>query len=590
MAAGRIVQPVVLEGKSVLLQCPSCRGPMSVRLWLMEAECWQCGTRIEISESQAAFIEEMQRKERARSEVPASKEISRPTLSKPIKRSTIQLSPEPIIAPPTVEIEAPPIQWIRRNKGSIAKQLPRGMALAPAWLVSLRAASSSVVDLAILTTQHGDDRGIVLSLAIRPIRNQGDIDSFRMENTRAFDLPLPKQFNPNDPNDAGIIKASAELAEDLQDTNYERGYEPVPIREVLKHLHQPYDPKSSLMARDIRVRSEMLKVNGGTLLTEAAVARALRWIASHQRVDGAWRLDAFAYEPGRGEVSTKAGATALALLPFLGAGQTHRSGIYRENVRLGLDYLLALQGEDGDLRGGTEGEAGMYVHGQATIVLGEAYAMTRDRKLEEPLQKAIDFILGAQHRQGGWRYRPKMPGDTSVLGWQLMALQSAKMAGLQIPHSTFRKADAFLDSVSSNEGATYAYMPGHSHSPNMTAEALLCRLYLGTSRDDEGLRRGLRYLTREHPPSRDEVDYYYWYYATQALHHVGGPRWTKWNEALQEVLVEKQIKQGKHAGSWDVEGRLAEKGGRLYVTALATCTLEVYYRHLPLFESLEDQR
>ena len=86
------------------------------------------------------------------------------------------------------------------------------------------------------------------------------------------------------------------------------------------------------------------------------------------------------------------------------------------------------------------------------------------------------------------------------------------------------------------------------------------------------------------------MDYYYWYYATQALHHVGGPRWTKWNEALQEVLVEKQIKQGKHAGSWDVEGRLAEKGGRLYVTALATCTLEVYYRHLPLFESLEDQR
>ncbi len=588
MAARRIVQPVVLEGKSVLLQCPSCRGPMSVRLWLMEAECWQCGTRIEISESQAAFIEEMQRKKRARTEVLASKEISRPTLSKPIKRSAV--APHPIIAPPTVDIEAPPFQWVRRKKGSIAKQLLVWMQLAPAWLVSLLAHLLLLLILAILTTQHGDDRGIVLSLAISPIRNQGDIDSFRMENTRAFDLPLPKQFNPNDPNDAGIIKASAELAEDLQDTNYERGYEPVPIREVMKHLHQPYDPKSSLMARDIRVRSEMLKVNGGTLLTEAAVARALRWIASHQRVDGAWRLDAFAYEPGRGEVSTKAGATALALLPFLGAGQTHRSGIYRENVRLGLDYLLALQGEDGDLRGGTEGEAGMYVHGQATIVLGEAYAMTRDRKLEEPLQKAIDFILAAQHRQGGWRYRPKMAGDTSVLGWQLMALQSAKMAGLQIPNTALQKADIFLNSVASNEGATYAYMPGHAPSPNMTAEALLCRLYLGTSRDDEGLRRGLRYLTRDFPPSRAHVDYYYWYYATQALHHVGGPRWTKWNEALQEVLVEKQIKQGKHAGSWDVEGRLAEKGGRLYVTALATCTLEVYYRHLPLFESLEDQR
>ncbi len=358
----------------------------------------------------------------------------------------------------------------------------------------------------------------------------------------------------------------------------------------MEQVHQPYETTNGLLARDVRLRREMLSQQGGTLLTEAAVARALRWMADHQRSDGSWRLDSPSYDPGRGTLRSNPAATALALLPFLGAGQTHRSGMYRQNVEQGLEYLINLQAENGDLRGDTRGEAGMYVHGQATIVLCEAYALTRDEALLEPVKRAISFINKAQHREGGWRYEPKMEGDTSVLGWQVMALQSAKMAGLEVSETRLQKASEYLDSVSSNEGATYGYMPGHQPTPNMTAEALLCRMYLGASPKNAAVRRGLRLLLRDYPPSMTHVDYYYWYYATQAFHHVGGEPWEQWNGRLRDILVAKQVASGKHAGSWEVEGHLSDAGGRLYVTALATCTLEVYYRHLPLFGDLEDRK
>ena len=44
-----------------------------------------------------------------------------------------------------------------------------------------------------------------------------------------------------------------------------------------------------------------------------------------------------------------------------------------------------------------------------------------------------------------------------------------------------------------------------------------------------------------------------------------------------------QIKEGHMAGSWTPKEQHDQAGGRLYMTALACCTLEVYYRHLPIY-------
>jgi hypothetical protein len=332
----------------------------------------------------------------------------------------------------------------------------------------------------------------------------------------------------------------------------------------------------------------MVKQEGGTTLTEAAVARGLRWLALNQLPDGRWSLSRLPHaNGGQGHVQSDTAATSLALLPYLGAGQTHLVGMYKDNVSRGLRWLINEQKADGDLRGNSQGNTGMYAHGQSAIVLCEAYGMTRDEALRVPAQKALDFIVAAQHPGGGWRYRPGEAGDTSVAGWQLMALQSGRAVGLVVPDATFENASHFLDTVANSDQSRYAYLPHNGPTHVMTAEALLCRIYLGWKKDEPGLGAGIRWLLGEHLPTKNDPDIYYWYYATQTMHHYGGPEWNRWNLHMRDVLVASQEKSGKNAGSWAPAGRHASEGGRLYMTALSVCTLEVYYRHLPVFRQLE---
>jgi hypothetical protein len=221
-------------------------------------------------------------------------------------------------------------------------------------------------------------------------------------------------------------------------------------------------------------------------------------------------------------------------------------------------------------------------------VLCDAYGLTGDELLRKPAQKAIDFIISAQAKDGGWRYHPRQPGDTSVVGWQLMALQSAKMAGLQVPDDTLELASHFLDQASSEGGALYAYQPGHRSTPTMTAEGLLCRMYLGWRRNEPGLERGIQVLLRDHLPKSSQRNVYYWYYATQVFHHFGDASWHSWNEQIREVLVNTQVESGRYAGSWDPDqDPWGRTGGRIFQTALSACTLEVYYRHAPIYRQIK---
>ena len=338
-------------------------------------------------------------------------------------------------------------------------------------------------------------------------------------------------------------------------------------------------------------------------MTEAAVSRGLRWMAMHQNNNGSWSLNGFNRAGdcnGRcnahGNVNTDPGATSLALLPFLGAGQTHLVGNYQSQVGSALRYLISIQKEDGDLRGNSNANSGMYAHGQATLVLCEAFKMTGDELLRAPAQKAINFLVDAQHESGGWRYRPayedknQVP-DTSVLGWQILSLHSAKAAYLDVPDSALKLATFYLDSAQSGQhGGLYCYDPKGGLAPkaSMTAEGLLCRMMLGWKLDNPGMQEGIGFLLKNHLPSSGTNNVYYWYYATQMMHHVGGHPWETWNLEIRDLLVGLQDKEGHQAGSWppsiDEHGG---QGGRVYTTAFATAILEVYYRHAPLFRQIE---
>lgn len=337
--------------------------------------------------------------------------------------------------------------------------------------------------------------------------------------------------------------------------------------------------------RTQQMRDKLLRVRGGTPQSEQAVARALAWLAAHQMEDGSWRFDhtksacqGLCRHPGTNGSTT--GATGLALLPFLGAGHTHLEGEYKEVVKRGLYYLssrMIVSEKGGDLQEGT-----MYSHGIASIAICEAYAMTQDPAYKSDAQQALDFICSAQHPAGGWRYYPGQPGDTTVFGWQLMALKSGRIARLHVPSPVIELAKEYLNSVQVSDGALYGYQkPQKEKTP--TAVGLLCRMYLGWSQDDERLARGVAYLDAQ-GPSADDL--YFNYYATQVLIHHGGPQWPRWNNKLREHLIATQAKRGHESGSWYFKDEHAHKaGGRLYNTAMAAMILEVYYRHMPLYGS-----
>lgn len=363
----------------------------------------------------------------------------------------------------------------------------------------------------------------------------------------------------------------------------------------------------ALSGRGDGTRKNMVAKYGGSEESETAVSLGLQWLKEHQNTNGSWsfrhthcpKCNGKCRNPGG--INSDTGATGLALLPFLGAGQSHREGKYQETVRKGLYYLagkvrvrnpankLKFGGEedeaqDGDLQ---SAQGNMYCHGLAAIALCEAYGLTRDEGLKVPAQKSLDFIVYAQDPEGGgWRYRPRERGDTSAFGWQLMALKSGHMSYLKVPPVTIEKAVKFLDSVEQDGGAYYGYTTG-GNNPSTNAIGLLSRMYLGWKRDNPALERGIAFLSEKGPAPNDiyrENDMYYNYYATQVMHHFGGDPWKKWNAKMRDQVVESQGKSGHEKGSWWSNHHWTAAGGRLYETALSVMTLEVYYRHMPIYK------
>lgn len=364
--------------------------------------------------------------------------------------------------------------------------------------------------------------------------------------------------------------------------------------------------------RDLSGRGEMKSLlvaqNGGSEGSEQAVALGLAWLAEHQNPDGSWSYDFEKCSKCKGKCGNSSrnpsrnSATALALLPFLGSGITPNEGKseYRIVVAKGLKFLLENSRMDPeglnfmDVRN-VRHHGGMYHQGITATAICEAAAMTGDPKLKMAAQRAADFICYAQIlNDGGWRYEPRdhTGGDTSVVGWQIMALQSGRMGGAQIPETVFYRARNFLDTrVATRGGAVYVYQDQEhnknapvSESKATTAIGHLCQMYMGRRQDHPGLMRGIELLSEMGPYDDSGLNMYYVYYATQVLHHYGGEPWYKWNRELRDELIDRQSKSGHEKGSWYFPGSYNERGGRLYCTAMTLLTLEVYYRHLPLYQ------
>jgi hypothetical protein len=399
----------------------------------------------------------------------------------------------------------------------------------------------------------------------------------------------------------------------------EQGFVP---REVLNDPNMPLLRRGSFGGRlTAKTKHALLEAFGGTPESEAAVMRGLSWLVAHQQEDGSWPLASYDKDVEGCDCRDKdvekqvtaedAAGTAFGALPFLGAGvgidrspeEPAELVKYQKVVRRAIAFLVKNQTkskekkEDGRLSGN------MYAHAAATIALCEAYGLSTDRHKEQlkvPAQRAIKFIAQSQHKAGGWRYAPGQEGDMSAVAWQFLAIRSGQLAGLMIGNDPLIRAERFVDSCAAGpqgaEKSQYCYQPGEgkkSVRPSLTAAGLLTREYLGRwSKDNPDLAAGCRYLMQNLPPdSGDSLgSIYYYYYATQVLHHMEGSDFDLWNYRMREHLIRTQEKSGHRTGSWNPAGSdWGAAGGRLYATSLALMTLEVYYRHLPMYRAVKSK-
>ncbi len=337
-------------------------------------------------------------------------------------------------------------------------------------------------------------------------------------------------------------------------------------------------------------RDKLVDKYGGNPDSERAVALGLAWLARQQQRDGHWGFDETANPGGSKD---HIAATGLSVLPFLAAGQTHKKSAnpkdnkYVDKVSLGINWLLKQQLPSGTFKGCS----GMYSHAIATIALCECFGMTGDKSLlQKPAQAAINYIQQAQGADGSWGYKEKTNGDTSIVGWQIQALQSGKLCkDIVVDKNCLKRAMEFLDKVSSGSlKATYGYTsPGASKT--LTPVGLLCRYYVdGWGPQNPSYQAGVEFILKaQMPAAANEFNMYYYYYATQVLHFNEGDQWYKqWNPAMRDMLIKMQRPQADPpatAGSWDTDkGISGNNWGRLGSTCMCLLSLEVYYRHTPL--------
>ena len=308
-----------------------------------------------------------------------------------------------------------------------------------------------------------------------------------------------------------------------------------------------------------------------TPATEEAVQRGLRYLAGTQNDDGSF---------GKGQYERHAGITSLCALAFMADGHVPGRGVYGDNVRRALEFVLNSATETG-LLARDKDHGPMYGHGFSTLFLGEIYGMNNeDSRVRDALTRAVDLIIHSQNNEGGWRYNPvPYDADISVTICEVMALRSARNAGVKVPKETIDQAIAYVRSCQNSDGG-FRYMATAGTSAWPRTAAGVASLYYAGIYSDNSIERGLNYLqdvvgSNKNGPA-DVAHYFYGhYYAVQAMYLAGGKRWTDWWPHIRDEMISKQIE----TGSW-----MDYQAGQAYSTSMALIVLQMPKRYLPIFQ------
>lgn len=297
-----------------------------------------------------------------------------------------------------------------------------------------------------------------------------------------------------------------------------------------------------------------------------AIDRGLAFLAKDQADDGSF---------GARQFPAHVGITALACLAFMEDGNMPGRGRYGTNVQRGVKFILDHATESGLLTGDTP-QGPMYGHGFATLLLGEVYGMTHDPRIRPALLKAVRLIINSQNSEGGWRYQPvPVDADISVTICQIMALRSARNAGISVPKDTIDRAIAYVRACQEPDGG-FRYMLNAGGSAYPRSAAGVASLYYAGVYKGDALTRGLDYLLNNSNGGAFNGGHYFYgnYYAVQAMFLAGGKYWKQWFPPTRDALIRRQ----QQDGSWQA-GQ-----GDAYGTAMALLVLQVPNRLLPIFQ------
>jgi prenyltransferase beta subunit len=301
--------------------------------------------------------------------------------------------------------------------------------------------------------------------------------------------------------------------------------------------------------------------------TKKAAARALAWLATKQNEDGSFSDGGYTHNTA---------ITSFAMLAFMAQGHLPNQGLYGPEVSKASRFLMAsARPKDGYLVGARGGN--MYSHAMATLALAELWGQTNDDEIKPVLKNAVDLIIQSQHTNGGWRYETAPTGaDISVTIMQVMALRAAKNAGLHVPDVTLKKAIAYIKSCYQPTQGGFTYMPGSGQVGFARTAAGACVLFLTGEYTSKEIPKAVDYL-KAHFDSPTHF-YYGHYYASHAMHQVGGKDWEDWYGRLVKYFVPRQSPDG----SWSTTNR--REVGPIYQTSIAVIVLSVPAHYLPIFQ------
>jgi len=364
------------------------------------------------------------------------------------------------------------------------------------------------------------------------------------------------------------------------------------------------------------------RANGTDRATDRAVTSGLEWLKDHQADDGRWDCDGFMHDSrregplqdGGGDAAHDVGVTGLALLAFMGIGDTLRDGTFAPQINRGVSWLVRQQDKDSGRIGAGASHAHLYDHSIATLALCEAlYGDPGNPVLKKVAQRAVHYISAARNPYGAWRYAvpPNGEQDTSVTGWMVFALSAAREAGLDVSDDDLLGALAWIeemtDPVTGRTGYTetggMSSRPEHlqdaypaQESEAMTAVGMLSRLFVKKSLgsrvravdglDEDAIEKGAAILLESQPTWSDDGstnDMYAWYYGSYAMHQYAGRderAWKAWKRSMEAAILPNQRDDAPtYDGSWDPCGPWGHSGGRVYATATMVLCLQVYYRY-----------